>query len=115
MFFYKGELHILPLAETWEQDWDLCAACPTIPEALALLSTRSEEFLAAEPIRAAVDKRIHGCVGLYLSPLTLWPLVLCSLGFKRFPNRWDKVGSFSDTSSWRFFRGPLGKRGISVL
>uniref|UniRef100_A0A8C3XDS5 Ecdysoneless cell cycle regulator n=1 Tax=Cyanoderma ruficeps TaxID=181631 RepID=A0A8C3XDS5_9PASS len=60
VFFYKGELHIIPLSETWEQDWDLCAPCPTIPEALALLSTRSQEFLAAEPIRAAVEKRIHG-------------------------------------------------------
>ncbi|XP_066047847.1 protein ecdysoneless homolog [Chamaea fasciata] len=63
VFFYKGELHIIPLSETWEQGWDLCAPCPTIPEALALLSTRSEEFLAAEPIRAAVDKRIHGYPG----------------------------------------------------
>ncbi|XP_032921849.1 protein ecdysoneless homolog [Catharus ustulatus] len=60
VFFYKGELHIIPLSETSEQDWDLSAPCPTIPEALALLSTRSEEFLAAEPIRAAVYKRIDG-------------------------------------------------------
>ncbi|NXD25053.1 ECD protein, partial [Spelaeornis formosus] len=60
VFFYKGELHIIPLSEIPEQDWDLSAACPTIPEALALLSTRSEEFLAAEPIRAAVHKRING-------------------------------------------------------
>ncbi|XP_039926885.1 protein ecdysoneless homolog isoform X2 [Hirundo rustica] len=60
VFFYKGELHIIPLSETSEQDWDLSAPCPTIPQALALLSTRSEEFLAAEPIRAAVYKRIDG-------------------------------------------------------
>ncbi|NXB73169.1 ECD protein, partial [Donacobius atricapilla] len=60
VFFYKGELHIIPLSETWEQDWDLSAPCPTIPQALALLSTRSEEFLAAEPLRAAVYKRIDG-------------------------------------------------------
>ncbi|XP_032551375.1 protein ecdysoneless homolog [Chiroxiphia lanceolata] len=60
VFFYKGELHIIPLAETGEQEWDLSAPCPTISEALALLSTRSEEFLAAEPIRAAVYKRIDG-------------------------------------------------------
>ncbi|NXB62489.1 ECD protein, partial [Struthidea cinerea] len=60
VFFYKGELHIIPLSETAEQDCDLSAPCPTIPQALALLSTRSEEFLAAEPIRAAVNKRIDG-------------------------------------------------------
>ncbi|NXO77262.1 ECD protein, partial [Sitta europaea] len=60
VFFYKGELHIIPLSETSEQDWDLSAPCPTIPQALDLLSTRSEEFLAAEPIRAAVYKRISG-------------------------------------------------------
>ncbi|NXB11700.1 ECD protein, partial [Cnemophilus loriae] len=60
VFFYKGELHIIPLSETPEQEWDLPAPCPTVPQALALLSTRSEEFLAAEPIRAAVYKRIDG-------------------------------------------------------
>ncbi|XP_063262256.1 protein ecdysoneless homolog [Prinia subflava] len=60
VFFYKGELHLIPLPEGWEQDWDLSAPCPTIPQALALLSTRSEEFLAAEPIRAAVYKRLDG-------------------------------------------------------
>ncbi|KFO82206.1 Protein SGT1, partial [Cuculus canorus] len=60
VFFYKGELHIIPLSETDEQEYDLSAACPTISEALMLLSTRSEEFLAAEPIRRAVYKRISG-------------------------------------------------------
>uniref|UniRef100_A0A8C5X7A2 Ecdysoneless cell cycle regulator n=1 Tax=Malurus cyaneus samueli TaxID=2593467 RepID=A0A8C5X7A2_9PASS len=60
VFFYKGELHIIPLSETPEQDCDLSAPCPTIPQALRLLSARSEEFLAAEPIRAAVYKRIDG-------------------------------------------------------
>ncbi|NWV89231.1 ECD protein, partial [Machaerirhynchus nigripectus] len=60
VFFYKGELYIIPLSETPEQDCDLSAPCPTIPQALALLSTCSEEFLAAEPIRAAVNKRIDG-------------------------------------------------------
>ncbi|RLV97701.1 hypothetical protein DV515_00011522 [Chloebia gouldiae] len=60
VFFYKGELHIIPLAEPSEQDWPLSAPCPTVPQALALLSTRSEEFLAAEPIRAALGKRIQG-------------------------------------------------------
>ncbi|NXV11646.1 ECD protein, partial [Cepphus grylle] len=60
VFFYKGELHIIPLSETDEQECDLSAACPTISQALTLLSSRSEEFLAAEPIRAAVYKRISG-------------------------------------------------------
>ncbi|XP_077640932.1 protein ecdysoneless homolog [Lonchura striata] len=60
VFFYKGELHIIPLSEPSEQDWPLSAPCPTVPQALALLSTRSEEFLAAEPIRAALYKRIQG-------------------------------------------------------
>ncbi|KFQ87166.1 Protein SGT1, partial [Phoenicopterus ruber ruber] len=60
VFFYKGELHIIPLSETHEQEGDLSAASPTIAQALTLLSTRSEEFLAAEPIRTAVYKRISG-------------------------------------------------------
>ncbi|XP_037997319.1 protein ecdysoneless homolog isoform X2 [Motacilla alba alba] len=60
VFFYKGELHIIPPQEPSEQGWAPSAPCPTVPQALALLSTRPEEFLAAEPIRAALDKRLHG-------------------------------------------------------
>ncbi|NXT75722.1 ECD protein, partial [Zapornia atra] len=60
VFFYKGELHIIPLLETQEQECDPSAASLTISQALTLLSTRSEEFLAAEPIRTAVYKRISG-------------------------------------------------------
>ena len=61
VFFYKGELHIIPLSETEEQQWEeLPAESLTISEALALLSAHSEEFLAAEPIRRAVYKRING-------------------------------------------------------
>ncbi|XP_009580490.1 PREDICTED: protein SGT1, partial [Fulmarus glacialis] len=60
VFFYKGELHIIPLSETHEQEGDVSAASPTISQALMLLSRRSEEFLAAEPIRTAVYKRISG-------------------------------------------------------
>ncbi|NWW95978.1 ECD protein, partial [Rhynochetos jubatus] len=60
VFFYKGELHIIPLSETHKQECDLSAASPTLSQALTLLSTRSEEFLAAEPIRTAVYKRIDG-------------------------------------------------------
>jgi len=64
VFFYKGELHIIPLSEAHEQECDLSAASPTISQALALLSARSAEFLAAEPIRTAVYKRISGYVGV---------------------------------------------------
>lgn len=64
VFFYKGELHIIPLSETHEQECDLSAASPTISQALTLLSSRSEEFLAAESIRTAVYKRISGYVGV---------------------------------------------------
>ncbi|KAM6266022.1 protein ecdysoneless homolog [Porphyrio hochstetteri] len=60
VFFYKGELHIIPLLETQEQECDPSAASLTISQALTLLSTRAEEFLAAEPIRTAVYKRISG-------------------------------------------------------
>ncbi|XP_050832471.1 protein ecdysoneless homolog [Serinus canaria] len=60
VFFYKGELHIIPPLEPLEEGWALSAPCPTVPQALALLTTRAEEFLAAEPIRAALNKRIHG-------------------------------------------------------
>ncbi|KFO83739.1 Protein SGT1, partial [Buceros rhinoceros silvestris] len=59
VFFYKGELHIIPLSET-DEECDLSAASPTISQALRLLFTRSEELLAAEPIRTALYKRISG-------------------------------------------------------
>lgn len=68
VFFYKGELHIIAPGEPWEQGWALSAPRATVPQALALLSTRAEEFLAAEPIRAALNKRLHGYVGLPLAP-----------------------------------------------
>ncbi|XP_074400582.1 protein ecdysoneless homolog isoform X1 [Zonotrichia albicollis] len=60
VFFYKGELHIIAPGEPWQQGWALSAPRATVPQALALLSTRAEEFLAAEPIRAALNKRLHG-------------------------------------------------------
>uniref|UniRef100_A0A8C5JF27 Uncharacterized protein n=1 Tax=Junco hyemalis TaxID=40217 RepID=A0A8C5JF27_JUNHY len=79
VFFYKGELHIIAPGEPWEQGWALSAPRATVPQALALLSTRAEEFLAAEPIRAALNKRLHGYVGLQLGPLQLWGLGLILL------------------------------------
>ncbi|XP_062435966.1 protein ecdysoneless homolog [Rhea pennata] len=60
VFFYKGELHIIPLAETPGQEWELTPSSPTISQALTLLSTRSDECLAATPIRTSVYKRISG-------------------------------------------------------
>ncbi|NXH14241.1 ECD protein, partial [Bucco capensis] len=60
VFFYKGELHIIPLSETEEQEGELSAAALTVSEALAQLCSRSEECLAAEPVRRAVYKRISG-------------------------------------------------------
>ncbi|NXI40543.1 ECD protein, partial [Galbula dea] len=60
VFFYKGELHMIPLAETDKQECDLSTTSLAISEALMLLSTHSEECLAAESIRTAVYKRISG-------------------------------------------------------
>ncbi|KAM4670081.1 protein ecdysoneless homolog isoform 1-T7 [Amazona ochrocephala] len=60
VFFYKGELHIIPLTESQEKEYDPSADNLTISQALTLLSNHSEEFLAAEPIRTAVYKRISG-------------------------------------------------------
>ncbi|NWI11830.1 ECD protein, partial [Crypturellus soui] len=60
VFFYKGELHIIPLPETEGKEWEPPASSPTISQALTFLSTRSEESLAAAPIRTAVYKRISG-------------------------------------------------------
>ncbi|XP_062467541.1 protein ecdysoneless homolog [Pezoporus occidentalis] len=60
VFFYKGELHIIPLSESQEKEYNPSADNLTISQALTLLSNHSEEFLAAEPIRTAVYKRISG-------------------------------------------------------
>ncbi|KAM6067429.1 protein ecdysoneless homolog [Chlamydotis macqueenii] len=60
VFFYNGELHIIPPSEADEQECELSADSLTISQALTLLSTRSEEFLAAEPVRTVVYKRISG-------------------------------------------------------
>ncbi|NXA47931.1 ECD protein, partial [Nothocercus julius] len=60
VFFYKGELHIIPLPETEGKEWEPPVSSPTISQALTFLSTRSEESLAAAPIRTALYKRISG-------------------------------------------------------
>ncbi|XP_078284511.1 protein ecdysoneless homolog [Rhinoraja longicauda] len=59
IFFYHGELHIIPLPQnTGELSW-LPAGNPTIPEVLSLLPTYSEKCLAVEPIRKAISRRIQ--------------------------------------------------------
>lgn len=59
VFFYHGELHIIPLPQnTGELSW-LPAGHPTIPEVLSLLPTHSEKCLATEPIRKAINRRIQ--------------------------------------------------------
>lgn len=98
VFFYKGELHIIPLSKSQEKEYDPSAANLTISQALTLLSSHSEEFLAAEPIRTAVYKRISGYVGVLF-----WSSAAVSFDsglsgilpcIKYFSVRCDKVASF---------------------
>ncbi|XP_078055505.1 protein ecdysoneless homolog isoform X2 [Mustelus asterias] len=59
VFFYRGELHIIPIPQNpGELSW-LPASDPTILQALNLLTTHSDRCLAAEPIRKAIRKRIE--------------------------------------------------------
>ncbi|XP_067876574.1 protein ecdysoneless homolog [Heterodontus francisci] len=59
VFFYRGELHIIPIPQNpGELSW-LPASNPTISQALNLLTTHSEKCLAAEPIRKALSRRIQ--------------------------------------------------------
>nr|KAF6303713.1 ecdysoneless cell cycle regulator [Myotis myotis] len=60
VFFYHGELCIIPAprkpgAVSW-----LPTAPPTIPQALNIISTHPEKILASESVRAAVNRRIRG-------------------------------------------------------
>uniref|UniRef100_S4RHE1 Ecdysoneless homolog (Drosophila) n=1 Tax=Petromyzon marinus TaxID=7757 RepID=S4RHE1_PETMA len=60
VFFYRGELHILPLPRTPGDVGRLPVGTPSVESALALLAQRGHDFLADEPIRRAVGKRIDG-------------------------------------------------------
>ncbi|XP_077786626.1 protein ecdysoneless homolog isoform X2 [Podarcis muralis] len=60
VFFHCGELCIIPLPKTPEEEALLPATSPTIPQALKLLSAHSGGFVAAKSIRTAVYKRING-------------------------------------------------------
>ncbi|XP_034993927.1 protein ecdysoneless homolog [Zootoca vivipara] len=59
VFFHCGELCIIPLPKTPEEETLLPATSPTIPQALKLLSAHSGGFVAAKTIRTAVYKRIN--------------------------------------------------------
>ncbi|XP_060710057.1 protein ecdysoneless homolog [Hemiscyllium ocellatum] len=59
VFFYRGELHIIPIPQNpGELSW-LPASSPTISQALGLLNSHSDKCLAAEPIRKAIRRRIQ--------------------------------------------------------
>ncbi|XP_072347582.1 protein ecdysoneless homolog isoform X1 [Scyliorhinus torazame] len=59
VFFYRGELHIIPIPQNPEERSWLPASNPTIPQALNLLTTHSDKFLAAGPIRKAIWRRLQ--------------------------------------------------------
>ncbi|MBN3322187.1 ECD protein, partial [Atractosteus spatula] len=63
VFLYRGELHIIPAPQDpGEEGWPPDAT-PTLPQALALLSSQPETCLAAQPTRTAVAKRVKGYPG----------------------------------------------------
>ncbi|XP_066205228.1 protein ecdysoneless homolog [Saccopteryx leptura] len=63
VFFYRGELCIIPVPrQRGAVSW-LPTTPPTIPQALSIISTHSEKILASESIRAAVNRRIKGYPG----------------------------------------------------
>ncbi|XP_060624785.2 protein ecdysoneless homolog [Anolis sagrei] len=60
VFFYNGELYIIPLPKTPGDEMLLPTNNPTIPQALNLLSGHSGHYMASKSIRSAVYKRISG-------------------------------------------------------
>ncbi|XP_066099308.1 protein ecdysoneless homolog [Saccopteryx bilineata] len=63
VFFYRGELCIIPVPrQRGAVSW-LPTTPPTIPQALSIISTHPEKILASESIRAAVNRRIKGYPG----------------------------------------------------
>ncbi|XP_069741609.1 protein ecdysoneless homolog isoform X2 [Narcine bancroftii] len=59
VYFYHGELHIIPLPQSpGDLSW-LPASNLTISQVLSLLPIHSEKCLAAEPIRNAINRRIQ--------------------------------------------------------
>ncbi|CAK6436406.1 unnamed protein product [Pipistrellus nathusii] len=60
VFFYHGELCIIPAPRTPGAVSWLPTAPPTIPQALNIISTHPEKILASESVRAAVNRRIRG-------------------------------------------------------
>ncbi|KAM8774668.1 protein ecdysoneless homolog isoform 1-T2 [Rhynchonycteris naso] len=60
VFFYRGELCIIPVPrQPGAVSW-LPTTPPAIPQALNIISTHPEKILASESIRAAVNRRIKG-------------------------------------------------------
>uniref|UniRef100_A0A8D0GAW6 Ecdysoneless cell cycle regulator n=1 Tax=Sphenodon punctatus TaxID=8508 RepID=A0A8D0GAW6_SPHPU len=60
VFFLHGELCIISMPKSPEEEPWLPAMNPKIPQALMLLSAHPEHFVAAKSIRTAVNKRITG-------------------------------------------------------
>nr|KAF6455777.1 ecdysoneless cell cycle regulator [Rousettus aegyptiacus] len=60
VFFYQGELCIIPAPRKSEAVSWLPTGPPTIPQALNIISTHPEKILASESIQAAVNRRITG-------------------------------------------------------
>ncbi|XP_048419564.1 protein ecdysoneless homolog [Stegostoma tigrinum] len=59
VYFYRGELHIIPIPQNpGELSW-LPVSNPTISQALSLLNTHSDKCLAVESIRKAIRRRIQ--------------------------------------------------------
>ncbi|XP_038638785.1 protein ecdysoneless homolog isoform X2 [Scyliorhinus canicula] len=59
VFFYCGELHIIPIPQNPEERSWLPPSNPTILQALNLLTTHSDKCLAAGPIRKAIRRRLQ--------------------------------------------------------
>ncbi|XP_042358684.1 protein ecdysoneless homolog [Plectropomus leopardus] len=60
VFLYKGELHILPCPSKSSPVGVPKDVVPTVPQALALLSTHPEACQASPKIRSALRKRLEG-------------------------------------------------------
>ncbi|KAM6184844.1 protein ecdysoneless homolog [Rhynchocyon petersi] len=60
VFFHHGKLCIIPAPRNPRAASWLPTGVPTIPQALAIISTHPEECVAPQSVRAAVNKRIGG-------------------------------------------------------
>ncbi|XP_008834834.1 protein ecdysoneless homolog isoform X2 [Nannospalax galili] len=60
VFFYHGELCIIPVPQKSEAASWIPTTTPTILQALSIIPAHPEEVLASESVRAAVNRRIRG-------------------------------------------------------